>query len=210
MRQADPKVLQAIAVTAELTGTTLSKAAAQVFAADLAEYPVATVLQALERCRRELRGRLTIAEVITRIRECDGRPGVEEAWAMLPKDERTTAVVTAEMLTAYGAASALLATGDAIGARMAFKEVYARELTAARAAGKPVRWIVSAGHDPHGREAVIRQALDDGRLTRPQATKHLPHLDDEPLDPNGRARIAQIRATLLPHLKPVEAPDAAA
>ena len=79
------KLNEAIAVTAELTGTVLSKVAAQVMAEDLARYPEAQVMGALTRCRRELKGRLTIADVISRLD--DGRPGVEEAWAMLPKDE---------------------------------------------------------------------------------------------------------------------------
>lgn len=210
MRQADPRVIQAIAVTAELTGTQLSKAAAQVFAADLADYPVEAVLHALDRCRREVRGRLTLADVIARIQESDGRPGVEEAWAMIPHDEAASAVLTDEMATAMGAALPLLNAGDDIGARMAFKEVYNREVTQARANGRPVRWFASLGHDKAGREPVIRQAVQQGRLSRAQALHHLPHLDDAPLDPNGRKQLAQIRAILLPHISAPEAGDEAA
>ena len=73
------ELLQAIAVTAELTATELSKDAARALADDLDGYPVHAVLNALRACRRELTGRLTLAAVIQRIE--DGRPGPEEALA---------------------------------------------------------------------------------------------------------------------------------
>jgi len=198
LKHADPRVIQALAIAAELTGTQFSKPAAQVFAADLAEYPVDVVLAALDRCRAEVRGRLILADVLARIREADGRPGAEEAWAMIPHDERQTAVLTDEMATAMGPALSLLDEGDAIAARMAFKEIYNREVAAARAQGKPVRWFASLGQDVAGRDPVIRQAVAQGRLSRPQAVKLLPHIDDAPLDPNGRKQIAAIRALLRP------------
>ena len=66
-------LLQAIAVTAELTGTQLSEGAARVLAADVAPYPEKQVMGALVRCRKELRGRLTVADIIARLD--DGRPG---------------------------------------------------------------------------------------------------------------------------------------
>ena len=54
-------LIDALAVTAELTGTDLTKAAVKVMARDLRVYPLGQVLGALTRCRRELKGRLTIA-----------------------------------------------------------------------------------------------------------------------------------------------------
>ena len=93
--QIDEDVLAAIAVCAELTGTVLSKPAARIFAQDLSTQPKPAVLRALERCRRELRGRLTLSDVLDRIAMEDGRPGADEAWAMCPMDEATTAVLNA-------------------------------------------------------------------------------------------------------------------
>ena len=110
-------LLQAIAVTAELTATQLSQSAARVMAQDLARYPEAQVLEALTRCRRELKGRMTIADVLTRID--DGRPDPEEAWAMLPKDEGSSVVWTEEMAQAFGIAYPLMRSGEMIPARMA-------------------------------------------------------------------------------------------
>lgn len=67
MRLPTAEVLKALAVTAELCGTTLSDAAARIFASDLAAYSETQVLAALLKCRRELKGKLTPAEVIARI-----------------------------------------------------------------------------------------------------------------------------------------------
>lgn len=202
-----PEVLKSIAVTAELAGTQLSEAAARVFAADLAGYPPEQVVAALTRCRRELKGRLTVADVLSRIAESDGRPGAEEAWAMMPRDEAQSVVMTDEMAAAMGTALPLLRDGDAIAARMAFKEAYQREVQRAREEGRPPRWFASLGHDRSGREGVLREAVQRGRLPAAQARKYLPQIDDAPLDPNGRKQIANIRAILLPHIKTVQQDD---
>ena len=60
-------LLEAVAVTAELCGRTFSEPAARVFVADLAAYPEDAVLKALTRCRKEVRGALTVADVVQRI-----------------------------------------------------------------------------------------------------------------------------------------------
>lgn len=173
------KLLEAIAVTAELTGTELSKVAGKVMAEDLARFNECQVLGALTRCRRELKGRLTLADVIARLD--DGRPGVEEAWAMIPKSERDTVVWTDEMARAMGVAHSLLSNGDSIGARMAFKEAYQRELTQARDNGIPVNWVPSLGYDQHGREGPIRDAVERGRIAPDRAVMFLPHIGKDEL-----------------------------
>src|SRR5262249_26427399 len=61
--------------------------------------------------------------------ENDGRPGPEEAWARMPKGDRTeddTIVWCEEEQAAYNACRPLLLDGDLIGARMAFKESYVK------------------------------------------------------------------------------------
>lgn len=168
-------LLDAIAVTAELTGTQLSKPAARVMAADLSRYPEQQVIVALTRCRRELKGRLTINDVVTRLD--DGRPGVEEAWAMLPKDERATVVWTAEMAAANGVVGPLIAEGDLIAARMAFKETYVAAVQRARDAGVPVKWEPCLGHDPYGREGPLLAAAKEGKLTASHVAGLLPYRD---------------------------------
>jgi len=173
-------LFKAIAVTAELTGTDMSEAAAQIFAADLAEYPEGQVLAALVRCRREIKGRLSLSDVINRLD--DGRPGAEEAWAMIPRDEQGSVFWTNEMAKAFGAASSMMNDGDLIAARMVFKEVYESQIREARNNKAPVKWIASWGWDVQGRAAAIKIAGDKGRLTH-DAVRGLLHnmgVYDEP------------------------------
>lgn len=198
--QIDSEILKAVAVTAELTGTEITEMAAKVFAMDLAEYPKAAVMTALTRCRRELKGRLTLADVLNRVAEMDGRPSADEAWAMMPMDEAATVVWTDEMAAAWGVALPMVDT-DKVAARMAFKAAYQKGVDEARQTLRPVKWRASLGHDKAGREPVIRQSVQQGRLSRDQALKHLPRLDDAPLDMAGQKQLATIRATLLPHTR---------
>jgi hypothetical protein len=171
-------VIEAIAVTAELCGRTFSPAAAAVFAADLDGFPEAAVLSALTRCRKEVRGLMTLQDVVSRID--DGRPGVEEAWAMLPMDEATTVVWTEEMAQAWGLARPLLTAGDRIAARMAFKEHYAAAIAKARDERRPAKWTASLGDDKYGREPVLLEAVQKGRLPPAHVKALLPYHEISP------------------------------
>lgn len=165
-------LLQALAVTAELSGTELSEAAARIMADDLGQYPHAQVMVALTRCRRELRGRLTIAAILERLD--DGRPGPNEAWAMIPQDEGGSVVWTDEMAQAYGVAAPLLGEKQIIAARSAFVETYERLVSLARADVKPARWTPSLGWDRTARAGALETAARLGRITEQQAAALLP------------------------------------
>lgn len=114
------------------------------------------------------------AHIIERIeRESpDGRPAADEAWAMVPKDEQTSAVLTEEMLHALGVVRDMLAT-DAVGARMAFRAAYERVVADARRNGDPVKWTVSLGFDRLGRAAALRDAVMHKRLSPENAVRLL-------------------------------------
>ena len=168
-------LLDALAVTAELTGTELTKPAARVMLADLQAYPSSHVLAALSRCRRELKGRLTLAAILERLD--DGRPGANEAWAMIPQDESGSVVWTEEMATAFGAAHPLLAAGQIIAARQTFLEVYERECATARAMLRPPKWTPSLGHDAGQRVRALEAAARLGRITQDRAAALLPAPD---------------------------------
>src|SRR5690348_15672079 len=148
-------------------------------AADLSAYPEKQILGALERCRRELRGRLTLADVISRLD--DGRPGAEEAWGMVPLSEGATVVWTAEMASAFAAAAPLLERGDKVAARMAFLESYRKLVADARATHVEPKWSMSLGWDERGREKPIREAVQKGRLSYESAVEYLPPPNAEPL-----------------------------
>lgn len=178
---ASERLIKAVAVTAELTGTTLSREAARVLVDDLSGYPEPQVLGALNRCRRELRGRLTVHEVLSRIE--DGRPTPEEAWAMIPRDEASSVVWTEEMRAAFAVVAQLVADGEHIAARMAFLEAYRKLAQQARDARTPVQWSASLGHDKSGRELVLLDAVEKGRISADGARALLPyHREDEGLN----------------------------
>lgn len=205
------KVIQAIAVTAELCGRTFSPAAAAVFAADLDGFPDDAVLAALTRCRKEVRGILTTQDVISRID--DGRPGVEEAWAMIPRDEESSIVWTDEMAQAYGSVAPLLAEGDKIAARMAFKETYSKLVSEARERRELPKWTPSLGSDVSGRQMALIDAVRHNRLQLAHAVELLAAYPDvqqgllmslgvekHPLlaapDKEGRAKVKALLANL--------------
>lgn len=167
-------LIKAVAVTAELCGRTFSPEAAAVFVDDLGAYPEPAVIRALAKCRREVRGILTVQDVISRID--DGHPGAEEAWALMPLDEAQSVVWTDEMAKAFGICGPLLDAGDKVAARMAFKEAYTKLVNDARDAGVSVNWVASLGHDPRGREAALLSAVDRGRLTLEYARSLEPKL----------------------------------
>ena len=110
---------RALAVTAELTGTALSAAAVDVMVDDLQTYDTAAVLSALNRCRRELTGRLSLAAILERIDT--GLPSADEAFGMLAegwRNEELTVIVPEIAMTAAGnGAWELFAAGDKTGAR---------------------------------------------------------------------------------------------
>lgn len=170
------EILEALVVTAELTGTQLSPAAQAVMVKDLMCYPADAVARALTRCRKELTGRLTLAAILERID--DGRPGADEAWGMIAHalaDENETVVWTEEMAQASSAASELMALGDKVAARMAFRDAYERQVANARLEKHPAKWTVCPGHDPVRRASAIMRAVEQGRLPSATAAKMLPY-----------------------------------
>lgn len=148
-----------------------AKILVQEYASDLADFPEPSVLEAIRRCRRELRTFPTIADIVARVN--DGRPGAEEAWALIPKDESESGVWTEEMREAFNVCRPLL-DEDPIAARMAFRETYNKLIAEARSSGAPAQWQVTLGHDFSGRAPAILEAVRLGRLTHEHAVQLIP------------------------------------
>lgn len=165
-------LVDAILVTSEICGQTLSAAAARILAGDLADFDETAILGALSRCRMEVQGRLKVSDIVVRI--ADGRPDAEEAWDMLPRDETASIVWTEEMARAWGLALPLLEAGDVGAARTVFADNYARAVQQARMRREQVRWMPSLGSDVKAREAAVLEAVRKGRLTVTQASALLP------------------------------------
>lgn len=179
----------AICATAETLGQTVSAGAAKMMAEDLAGYALEHIRSALQACRRELTGKLTLSAILQRIQAEDGRPGKDEAWAiaLASSDEFETVVMTDEIQVALSAARPVLDAGDKIGARMAFMSAYERLLINARAELKPVNWHMSIGFDAARRVAAVTAAVQMQRIPRDHGQMYLADLSHVPITNDGRA-----------------------
>lgn len=162
-----------LAVTAEVVGDQLRPTAGLVMVDDLSAYAMPALRKALTRCRRELKGRLTLAAIIERID--DGHLLPSEAWAVAiqASDEAATVVWTREMEQAWGAARALMAEGDKVAARMAFIDSYQRLVAEAKIERRPAQYHPSLGFDAAGRDGALRDAVQRGLLSADSVKPHL-------------------------------------
>lgn len=177
------RLIEELQATAELTGKQISSVAAVMLLNDLRGFSPQQISNALAKCRAELRTFPTLADILSRLD--DGRPGPEEAWAMIPKDEEGSVVWTPEMAEAFGAARPLLLEDDPIAARMTFKEVYTRLVCNSRSNHAPVRWVPSLGFERSGRHLAIKVAVEAGRITHEAAMLYLPEGDPPLRTPRG-------------------------
>ena len=112
----------------------------------------------------------------------DGRPDVEEAWALSIRaaDEAETIVWTDEMAQAWQVCQPVMAAGDEVGARMAFKQSYARMVEDARRLRRPASWVTSLGHDATKRHAALVKAETMGLLSAGEVLRLAPPDDVAP------------------------------
>lgn len=96
--------------------------------------------------------------------------GAEEAWAIALRsfDESLPIVLTKEILEAKATVQDIYDSGDSVGTRMAFREVYNRILLTA----KDVKWFVTQGDDKSLTESVVKQAVELGRLPQGSESKY--------------------------------------
>lgn len=187
-----------------LHGKALPAAAKAIFFRAMSRYPLKVVRAAIDaQVRDAQRGQYPPkpADLIAQIEGAaanDGRPGEDEAWAwaLTGMDEAETVMTTPEIMAAFAIARPVLDTGDKIGARMAFKDVYQRLVAEARAAGRPAEWNVSLGWDPEKREGVVTKAVAAGLLPAPEAAAQLPA--PARAEPEGLEKLRAAVANLLP------------
>lgn len=114
------------------------------------------------------RGRFapTPADIIAKIHAHDGRVSADEAWAIAVKasDESATVTWNDEIAEAWGAALPVWQQRDKIGARMAFKDAYARIVERAKRSGARVQWWPTLGHDADGRLPEVKRAANAGLI----------------------------------------------
>lgn len=168
-----------LATAADYYGKSLAPSTIQLYWNALSRLDLVMVQRLVNEHVKHSRFMPTIAELLDAMKALDGRPGAEEAWAMIPKTEGGTVVWTDEMSHAFGVAFPLL-DEDQIAARMAFKEAYQAAVQRARDAGAPVKWTPSLGYDVGGREGPLLEAARRGRLTVQHVRGLLPYRDVPP------------------------------
>lgn len=155
---------------------------------DLEGYGFDEIMASLRALRRK-GGRFCISAILDNIQAADGRPTPDKAWAMFPKDECASAVITSEMAEAWGGASEQYYAGDTVGAQIAFKREYAVIVEKARNEAATVDWFTSLGHEPSQRADALIEAAINRRITVDHAAGLLAH------DEHSQARlIAQANA----------------
>lgn len=155
-------------------GKVLSTGAMKMVIDALSKYPLDALLLAINKHVQSARFAPAPNDIISLLESGNKRLSADEAWAMMPADESETVVWTDEMAEAYNIAYDLLADGDKIGARMAFKAAYTRLCEQAELIGRPMRWNIAIGYDKTKIESVLAKAVSAGWITQQQAQKHLP------------------------------------
>lgn len=166
------ELMAALGATAESMGQTATPIALNIMADDLEDYAESDIATALKTLRRK-NERFCVASILKYIQASDGRPSPDKAWAMMPKSEYETGVVTTEMMSAWFVAVDQYESGDEIGAQIAFKREYALLVDQSRDDGKAGKWEISLGFDKDGRSGPVVDAVRQGLIASETAERRL-------------------------------------
>ncbi|MCK5127673.1 MAG: hypothetical protein KAR42_15555 [candidate division Zixibacteria bacterium] len=99
----------------------------------------------------------------------------DEAWALCPKDEQSSAATCDEIMNALQVANELIWSGDLIAARRAFIDNYNRQVDEAKLEGRAPKWWASLGFDEHSRHKAETKVIELNNLALPMdKRKELP------------------------------------
>lgn len=173
------KTVKALGVVLEMAGQEMSEAAMDMMASELSQFEFGAVQNALRKCARECKYKITLAEIIDRID--DGRPSPEKAWQDVQHlTEDDAKVLTTEQNKAYCMVSTSLINGDTsakIAARQTFLQEYKRLCQESRDQARPVQYFLSrANRDTDGTKALeaVSLAMTESKLPKLDAAKLLP------------------------------------
>jgi len=118
------------------------------------------------------------ADIVSRLNSVDGRLSADEAWskAIIFFDSGRSVVMNDDIAQSVAEAEGIYLDGDKVGARMAFRAAYDRNVMESRKLGKPVTWWPSLndqGDEPEKR-AVLELGVVEGLLTAQSVAKLLP------------------------------------
>lgn len=181
----------------------------------LSVFPPGSVARSAENYMRTSKFKPQLADIVQGCiaQQPNAWLSADEAWALMPKSEMDSCMLTNETAQAMAAASPLLESGDRVAARMAFKGAYERLVEQAQIEGRQPRFFPSLGTDIANRAAVLGAAVKAGQYPLESAIGLLPEFSKEiiqlagvqkhPLlaapDEKAKAKVKELLLTLRSH-----------
>ena len=194
------KIADLIEITAEISGNPFKPQVIALMVEDLAEWDFNDIQAALTVCRREVKGRLSLKDIIDRLpKKGDELPSADELCGQVLEylTDESKSFVLPEMAfkaleSTNGGIYELAISGDKVAARMAFKAAYER---LSQGFNGKVKYSIRLGTDRENQAAVIKTAYLEKKITKETALPFLPELDLPPLTADmieNKAKIAEM------------------
>lgn len=147
----------------------------------LAMFPPGSVARSTENYIRTNRFKPQLADIVAgcAAQVAGNWLGADEAWALMPKSESDSAMLTNEIAQAIAAASPLLEAGDRIAARMAFRDAYNRLVEQAKIDGRMPVYFPSFGTDKLGVASMLANAVRAGQIELGHAVEVRPEIAED-------------------------------
>lgn len=167
--------LWATANEVSANGKVLSNGAMYMIFTALKKYPLGFIEQALHQHIANNQFAPTVAGITEIINQATGSEHLSpaEAWAIFPKSESESGMVTTEMLKAWGISSDLYEIGKHYQAEQAFLSAYKREVAESKLAGRLPKRQLTKGTNETQLKSVVEEALTKGWLSRDYANSVL-------------------------------------
>ena len=147
----------------------------------LSDFPAGSVAKSAENYMRTNKFKPQLADIVQgcMTQVPNAWISADEAWALMPKSEMDSCMLTDESARAMAAATPLLEGGDRVAARMAFKGAYDRLVETAKVEGRQPVFFPSLGTDVAGRAAMLGSAVKARKLQLESALNVAPELSRE-------------------------------
>lgn len=165
-----------VLLTAEYDLPAFSREKIDMWMRALSKFPPGSVMRATENHLQTCRFKPQLADIVAGCKALVGGEwlGAEEAWARMPKSEMDSAMLTDEIAQAIAIVAPMMANGDYIAARMAFKDAYTRLVDQAKIDGRAPVYFPSFGTDKAGAATMLANAVRAGQLTFERAAEVKP------------------------------------
>ncbi len=171
------EIAKAIALlTTEYDLTPFSEDRVDMWMSALQKFPAGSVRRATEDFIKSSKFKPQLADIVERCAAqiAGNWLGADEAWAMMPKSEADSSLMTNEIAQAMAAATPLLEAGDRIAARMAFRDAYNRLTEQAKIEGRQPVYFASFGTETQGRLQMLANAVNARHMALEAAVEALP------------------------------------